>query len=433
MIPSASDKAVEVRLMRLYPAQQAMASHPARFKVVMAGRRTGKTSMSIRMACDSLLKGHMVGYFTPTHKLALEVWREFGNRLRPVISRQNEQDRRMELVTGGVLECWTMDSQDPARGRKYHRVIIDEAGITRDLLDIWQAAIRPTLVDFGGDALFLGTPKGRRHGFVTLFQRGMQEEGGEWQSFRLATTDNPYIPPEEIETARKELPADIFAQEFEGVPIDDGACPFNLTKIRQHVGDLSTKPAVVYGIDLARSVDYTVVIGLDAWKRVAVFERWQAPWSDTKQRIVNLVGKTPCVVDATGVGDAIVADLQLMGVAAAAHVFTQSSKLRLMQRLIAAFEAEELTLPAGPIISELETFEFHFTPNGVRYEAAKGCHDDTVMALGLALHGWDRVQVVVPEPEKMGLVFADDPALRSDTVAAMTAGDFTSQLPSEGW
>ncbi len=429
----AKPQEVSVRLHRLHPGQVSVAQHPARFRVVMCGRRYGKSALGIRLACDQALAGQPVGWFAPSYKLALEAWRELSQRLQPVISRQNEQDKRMELVTGGVIEVWTLDSPDPARGRKYALAIIDEAGIAKDLLDVWQAAIRPTLVDLGGRALFLGTPKGRRHGFVTLFNRGLTGDDADWQSFRASTLENPYIPPEEIEIARKELPPEIFQQEFEGIPTDDGANPFGLEAIRKAVGPLSEKKPVVFGVDLARSMDYTVVCGLDAWMHVCVLERWQAPWADTKARIKEMVKDIPIVADATGVGDAIVADLQQMGVTVSPHVFTQSSKLRLMQRLIATFQAGDVKIPDGWLQSELEAFEFTYTANGVRYEAPKGYHDDGVMALALSIHGWDRVQAVKPEPARMGLVFADDPTLDPTKPQPALAGDFTSQLPSEGW
>lgn len=425
-------KQVNVRLHKLHPGQKRIAEDATRFRVVMCGRRFGKSALGIRLCCDEALAGRPVGWFAPSYKLALEAWRELTQRLQPIVARQSEQDKRMELVTGGVIEIWTLDTPDPARGRKYSLVVIDEAGIAKDLLEVWQTAIRPTLVDFGGRALFLGTPKGRRHGFVSLFNRGLTDDT-EWQSFRASTLDNPYIPEAEVEAARRELPPEIFQQEFEGIPTDDGANPFGLDAIRKSVSALSEQPAVVYGVDLARSIDYTVVIGLDAWRKVCVVERWQAPWAETKERVAKLVGKTPAVVDATGVGDAIVSDLLLMGVDAAPHVFTQSSKLRLMQRLIAAFQGGELQIPGGWLPAELETFEFHYTATGVRYEAPRGAHDDGVMALGLALYGWDRVQVVTPDPYVPPTQRVDDPTFRLEPTTGTKVGDFSSQLPSEGW
>lgn len=431
---------VEVKLPKLHTGQQQIAQHPARNKVVMCGRRFGKTVLGIRRVIEPALQGHPTAWFAPTYRYTLEVWRELLQRLQPIISRSNDQERRIELVTGGVIEVWTLDGPDPALGRKYKHVVIDEAGIVPDLLLIWRRAIRPTLVDLRGSADFLGTPRGRRHGFVTLFNRGLDPEEPQWESFRARTLDNPYIPPEEVEEARKEMPPELFAQEFEGVPTDDGVNPFGLDAIRRavdgHVSATGHAEALVFGVDLARSEDYTVVCGLDAYRRVVTLERWQAPWSETKRRIAQMVGNTPIVADATGVGDAIVSDLQDMGVSVTPHVFTQPSKLRLMQRLIAAFQGDQLKIPEGWLVAELEAFEYEYTATGVRYEAPKGLHDDGVMALGLALYGWDRVVGVVPETPIGLQLSGNDPNVGKEGDAAThgpyLSGDFVAQLPG-GW
>ena len=420
---------VEIVLHALHDGQKRVMADPTRFKVVMCGRRWGKSALGIRWLCDGALAGEPCGWFAPSYKIALEAWRELVQRLGPVTERMSEQDKRLELKTGGVIEVWTLDGPDPARGRKYARAVVDEAGIVRDLLEVWQAAIRPTLVDFAGKALFLGTPKGRRHGFVTLFQRG-EGEDADWQSFRTATIENPYIPPEEVESAKKELPPEIFRQEFEGIPTDDGANPFGLEAIREAIVPLSAHPPVVYGVDLARSLDFTVVCGLDAWGTVCRLERWQLPWAESKAKIKDMVGPVPIVADATGVGDAIVADLQTMGVDVTPHVFTQSSKLRLMQRLVAAFQGQQLGIPDGWLVKELEAFEFTYTATGVKYEAPKGMHDDGVMALALALHGWDRVQGAPPEPIAMPLARPDDPTVDLAQVRPFMAGSI-AQLPGD--
>ena len=431
-----------VRLHKRHPGQAAIAAHPARFRVVMCGRRWGKSACGIREVCDVAVAGQPAAWFAPSYKIALEAWRELVDRLAPITSRMSEQDKRIELVTGGVIEVWTLDTPDPARGRKYKLAVIDEAGIVRDLMEVWQAAIRPTLVDLGGRALILGTPKGRRHGFVTLFNRGLTDDP-DWQSFRASTLENPYIPAEEVEIARRELPPEVFAQEFEGVPTDDGANPFGLDAIRRSVTfdpSRTTTEPVIYGVDLARSLDFTVVVGLDAYRRVVRLERWQAPWAVTKQKVRDMVRGVPIVADATGVGDAIVGDLQMMGVDVTPHVFTQPSKLRLMQRLVAAFQGDELALPVADtakwLVNELEAFEFNYTATGVKYEAPSGEHDDGVMALALALYGWDRVQGVVPDAPP-GLQFVpDDPNLSTNESTSRrpggACGDFQAQLPA-GW
>lgn len=435
---NASKGAVTVTLRKLHTGQLKISEHAARFRVVMCGRRFGKTALGVTEACKAAVAGHKVGWFSPSYKYATEVWDEINSRLSPITQRTNAQERRLELVSGGVIEVWTMDTPDPGRGRAYHLAVIDEAGLVKDLKAIWDQAIRPTLTDYVGRALVLGTPKGRRHGFVTLFNRGLREEEEEWQSFRAPTLDNPYIPAEEIEAARKELPPEAFAQEYEGIPLDDGVNPFGLEAIRGCIGDVGTAPVVVWGIDLARAQDFTVVVGLDAWRRVVKVDRWQAPWAQTKERVQEIVGDTPAVVDATGVGDAIVSDLQHQGCMVTGYVFTQPSKLRLMQRLITAFQSKELVLPEGHegewLVAELESFEFTYTNSGVRYEAPQGEHDDGVMALALALYGWDRVQGVPPEAMPVLTTRSDDPYVADGVgVPLSIAGDFSVQLPGGGW
>lgn len=405
-----------------------------RFVALMCGRRWGKTKYGVRKAAMVALDGGYVGWFAPTYKIAGEAWREIVNRLSPAAAKVSQDDRRMELKGGGVIEVWTMDAPDPARGRFYDLVVIDEAGIVKGLMAIWQAAVRPTLTDRKGKALFLGTPKGRSGEYARLFSNAERGEDG-WGGIRAETLDNPWIDPEEIELARKELPEEIFNQEYRGIPADDGGNPFGLNAIRECRQPLSQLPAVVYGVDLARATDYTVIIGLDAYAQVCRVYRFQAPWLDTRRKIYEFVRDTPCVVDATGVGDAIVEDLQTMGVNATAFKFSQTSKVSLMQRLITAIQSRFIGIPEGEewLIGELEMFGYTYTPNGVKYEAPTGMHDDGVMSLGLALYGWDRVQYAKPMALPAPVQNPDDPAL-AHHVEGMHIGGYSglSQLPT-GW
>ena len=372
-----------IRLHRRHPGQQAIANHPARFRIVMCGRRWGKSACGIREVCDVALAGQPAAWFAPSYKIALEAWRELVDRLAPVTSRMSEQDKRLELVTGGVIEVWTLDTPDPARGRKYKLAVIDEAGIVRDLLEVWQAAIRPTLVDLGGRALILGTPKGRRHGFVTLFNRGLTDDP-DWQSFRASTLENPYIPAEEVEIARRELPPEVFAQEFEGVPAEDGGNPFGLDAIRECIGPLSSASPECYGVDLAKSQDYTAVVALDKDGAVCRLERWQSPWNVTRERLAAMIGDKPAQIDSTGVGDPIVEDLRKVCRKVEGFKFTAQTKQQLVEGLQLAIQTREIRFPEGFLRSELESFGFRYSGKHVSYEATVG-HDDGVCALALAV------------------------------------------------
>ena len=407
--------AAVVSLPGLHPGQAEVegwfTNREARFVMLMCGRRWGKTKYGVRRSAVVALNGGKVGWFAPTYKYASEAWRELVKRLGPAILHKNEQERRLELVGGGAVEVWTMDTDDPARGRDYDLAVVDEAGLVPELRSQWFEAIRPTLVDRRGQALFLGTPKGRSGSFSRMYAEAERGEEG-WRARRAPTIENPWIPADEVEAARRELPAEAFAQEFEGVPTDDGGNPFGLKAIVECARfDLAPGPAVVYGLDLARATDHTVLTGLNAQCEVCVLERWQAPWAVTRIRVADMTKRVPVVADATGVGDPIVADLQAMGVMATAFRFTMASKMALVQRLITAIQTRFIQYPDGWLVRELESFGFTYTQHGVRYEAADNGHDDGVMSLGLALYGWDRVQGNKPAFLAIGPRFrpADDP------------------------
>ena len=357
-----------------------------RFNVLECGRRFGKTTLGVDLAIDKALDGKPVGWFAPTYKLLADAWRELVAGTEPVAVRVDRQEHRIELLTGGVIECWSLDTPDPARGRKYARVLIDEAGIVRDFEQAWNGAIRPTLADYQGDAWFFGTPRGRNY-FHQLYTKG-QEARAEWISWRFGTVENPAIAPAEVEAARADMPTAVFEQEFLGIPADDGGNPFGLAAIRACVGALSAASPAVWGVDLAKSQDWTWAIALDGAGAVCVSDRWQGPWSATLERVAGLVTKSNAraVIDSTGVGDPIVEQLQTRcgGLVEGFH-FTAQSKQQLMEGLAAAIHQRTVTIPDGPLVAELESYTYEYTKGGVRYTAPDGLHDDGVCALALAV------------------------------------------------
>lgn len=373
-----------VRLPVLHPAQEQILAEAKRWNVLQCGRRFGKTTLGVDRAVDPTLDGQPVGWFAPTYKLLDEAWRDVRAALAEVIVHADKQQRRLELLTGGVIEFWSLDHPDPGRGRKYARVIVDEAGIVRDLELIWTQAIRATLTDLKGDAWFLGTPKGRGY-FHRLYLRGQQGEA-EWASWRFATVDNPYIDPDEIESARRELPELAFRQEFLGEAVEDGSNPFGVAFIRAAIAPLSAAAPVAWGWDLAKSVDYTVGIALDQEGTTCRFERGQQPWMETLRDIRQHTGTIPALIDSTGVGDPIFEQLARSAQNYEQFKFTPTSRQQLLEGLAAAIQQGAVRFPDGPIVRELESFGYEYSRSGgVKYRAPDGLHDDCVMALALAV------------------------------------------------
>src|SRR5699024_10971707 len=161
--------------------QQRVIDKARRFNVLVCGRRFGKTALLVNRLARPALAGKPVGWFAPNEKHFTEVWREFIRRLQPVIRHSNSQEKRIELITGGVLDFWTLhNTDDPGRSRKYAMVAVDEAAVIPDerFRVQWQEAIRPTLTDYAGSAWFASTPKGNGY-FRELFER----DDDDWRSF----------------------------------------------------------------------------------------------------------------------------------------------------------------------------------------------------------------------------------------------------------
>lgn len=255
--PAASGRGAEivVRLPRPHPGQVRVLESPARFRVIRCGRRWGKTTCGLIEACRDTMAGLPVGWFAPSYKIFVDAWEQLEQRLAPVTRSKSVQHKRIVLITGGVLEGWSLDTDDPGRSRKYAKAIIDEAGLVENLKDLWLQSIRPTLVDYEGGALFQSTPKLIGPYFNELFDLGdpdNEDRDPEWESFRGRTVDNRHLPNvrAEVEKARRSMPEWMFRQEYEGEPAEGHAAFFSARVIRQHKRTHARDPLVRGTIDV---------------------------------------------------------------------------------------------------------------------------------------------------------------------------------------
>lgn len=146
-------------LPELYPLQAKIKGEGRRFNVLDIGRRAGKTYLGVHLALESARDGYPVGWFSPSYKFMLDVWRDLLRPVRALATRVNATERRIEFPANGVIEVWTLENPDAGRSRKYKRVVIDEAAAAPHLKTQWEEAIRPTLTDLEGDAWFLSDRK----------------------------------------------------------------------------------------------------------------------------------------------------------------------------------------------------------------------------------------------------------------------------------
>ena len=390
-----------LHLRTLHPFQQKIRDEARRFNVVSLGRRAGKTALGEDLAVETVLDERApCGWFAPNYKNLGETWRELVDLLRPVARRVTETDHRIEILGGGSLECWSLDSEgvaDSVRGRKYKRVVLDEAASVRSLLGIWQKVIRPTLTDLVGDAWFLSTPKGL-NGFWSLYQRGQDPADPDWASWRAPTNVNPHIPRQEIDDTRGDLPERAVAQEIDAEFLAEGAGVFRgvaeaCTARPQAVG--VPKHTYVFGVDWGQVDDFTVVSVLDVRpdgvEQVCLdrFNKIEFYTQAGRLRILHEKFRPSLIVAEANAQAMMLEQLRAWSLPVWGWTATNATKAAAVEALGLALERRQVALLPDPVqAGELLAYEAEKLPSGlIRYAAPEGLHDDCVSALMLAWLG----------------------------------------------
>lgn len=377
-----------------HPLQLEIHNDRARFKVLDCGRRWGKTLFDIGEGVISSGNGGEVGYFAPTYKYMIPAWRSFKNILEPAIERVSEQEHRIDLVSGGLIECWSLENQDAGQSRAYDLAIIDEAALG-DFMRHWQRNIRPTLTDRRGKAIFTSTPRGINW-FYELYQRGQNPaKHPAWKSWKLPSISNPYFPPDELDEARATSTAQIFAQEYLAEFVTDETatfrnienCWFAVMQERPILGH-----TYVMGMDVARVNDWSVVnvIDLDTDPASTVYiDRSQGVAFDLQiQRLYGLWERfnPATILIEKNANLQMIEKLHLMGLPVQEIHTTNLIKVEMVNALAMAFENRTLFIPRDEmLVGQLQAYQPSRTLTGmVRYAAPVGQYDDDVMALMLA-------------------------------------------------
>lgn len=201
--------------LKLNPWQLEVAKDTHRFKVICAGRRSGKSTLAQRQTLQWATEKVGAYYIvSPTYKQSKSIhWREFKKIIpREWILKTNETELSFTLQNGSTIELKGAENPDALRGIKLRGLVIDEIASIRNWDWLWSEVLRPTLTDYSAPAIFISTPRGYNH-FFDLYQMG-QSGDGDYKSWRFTSYDNPHIPKEEIDNAKKELTEDTFYQEY---------------------------------------------------------------------------------------------------------------------------------------------------------------------------------------------------------------------------
>jgi phage FluMu gp28-like protein len=378
---------IQITRPKLAPYQKKILDSEARFTVTEAATKIGKTFTHLWWLFETahifVKKGANYWWIAPVYSQAKIAF----NRLRRVVAQTgaykiNESELYIETPIGSRIWFKSAEKPDNLYGEDVYAAVFDE--FTRAREEAWHA-LRSTLTATRGKCKFIGNSKGKKNWGYRLGVKAKSGEPG-YEYFKITAYDAVeagILEAAEVEQAKRDLPESAFKELYLAEALDDQANPFGISHIKACVKVISSERPVCYGVDLAKSVDWTVVVGLDSSGDVCYFERWQSDWRQTRRRLIEILDG-PAYIDSTGVGDPIVEDIKLEKFDVEGYHFSSSSKQQLMEGLSSAIQHRDISVLAGVMQDELEAFEFVYTRTGVKYSAPEGMHDDTVCALALA-------------------------------------------------
>ena len=288
------------------------------------------------------------------------------------------------------------------RGHEAHKIWIDEAAyVKKDVID---TAVSPMLTDFadldyGGWLFQISTPLGRNH-FYESFQRGLSGDP-DYASFQFSSFDNPHISHDYIRRKQKEIPDIQFRTEYMGEFVDDQVCVFKWDSIndaqtdRQESFDYEKEHQYYVGVDIAKMHDYTAIVVIDGTDQkkceVVYTERFHGrPYSYIVERVLSVAmqfSAMKILLDETGVGAGITEQVVAQLPQAEGFIFSQQSKISLINTLKTGLEQRRLKFPMANnvLADELRYYQYEMSDSGnLKMNAPSGKTDDFVIALALA-------------------------------------------------
>ncbi len=200
--------------IQLLDWQKQVWEDPTRFKIVAAGRRTGKSRLAAWMLIVNALqadKGH-VFYVAPTQGQARDImWQTLLELAHPVVTNAHINNLQIKLVNGATISLKGADRPETMRGVSLKFLVMDEYADMKP--EVFEQILRPALADQKGAALFIGTPMGRNH-FYDMYKYAELEDDESYTAWHFTSYDNELLDPEEIDLAKKSMSSYAFRQEF---------------------------------------------------------------------------------------------------------------------------------------------------------------------------------------------------------------------------
>ena len=387
-------KLAEWKRPHLYGLQEGALFGPERFAAIEGGTKSGKTVGSISWLLEQacLIGPGNYTWTAPVSEQSKIAWRRIkkGVPRRIVLSAPVSPYPRVNLANGASVLFQSGDKPDSLYGEDVNAAVVDEASRCQE--EAWHA-VYSTLTATQGQARLIGNVHGR--GWFYKLCRRAESGQPDWSYSKITWHDAVaagVLAQSVIDAARADLPRHRFEELYECKAAGDGTNPFGfdaIAKATRHV--LSLKEPVAWGWDLAKSVDWTVGIGLDTDGAIARIERWQlVPWEATVRRIRTLTRQVPAYVDATGVGDPILERLRKAAPNFEGFIFTERSRAQLVEGLAAAVQHSDASLYDGgkagaQLVKEMEDMQIVDVNGKPKYRVPDGQHDDCLFAMALAV------------------------------------------------
>lgn len=308
--------------MILHDKQREVAQSNARFKIVRAGRRSGKTTLEIETLVFKAMsgKGRTVFYVAPTQVQARSIiWEALKTRLPMGEAFEQRLEMKVPTVDGGhsLIKVAGWENRENFRGQSASHITFDELDTMKDFFIGWQEIFRPALIDTAGTADFIGTPKKENPNLRRL----EKEADAHWACFQFTSWDNPNLPVLELHKARDEMDATTYKQEIMAEYVENAGALFRYTALVDVFSNAITKSTQKFlVVDVAD--DGTDKTKFSFWNDLEEYRRETFTRMNTEGIIGQIreyaaqerIPYSHIIVDSIGVGAAVASSSLLDGV-----------------------------------------------------------------------------------------------------------------------
>lgn len=381
-----------LRLNKPFALQDEIRYHPARYKVLAIGRQWGKSELALIDTIERMLRHERIWYCSPTNANNKRMYPKVKRALRdfPGI-KTNDTDMRVELPSGGMVQFVSLHEPDNLRGEGLHHIKIDEAAFVRD--GVYDTVLKPMIGVTRGSVWFMSSPNGKNW-FFNYAMRGHDPEYKDWHTWHMASHTSPLWNRDELHEVERDTPRRVWLQEYLAEFLTDGGAVF-----RNVNNCIVTQPehsgSVVFGVDLGRKDDATVIVALDTKTRhVLEIDRFtDTAWDLQINRLIAMAErhKPQSIWIEENFNTQFVEDVFNAGYPVEAFRASNTNNAIAVNQLALALERGHIGIPDDPVLlGELQAFSVRRLPGGsLKYEAPSGLHDDMVDALAIALYGAD--------------------------------------------